>query len=445
MSAAAHPLSGNRANDSRRGSPWRLLPLGLLLAVSIYLRLTDVISVSFEPGWFVVLLAGWMADRYGPRAAIGVAAVGVPYVSWQPGTFDVYWGFPTDALLLAAFATLAFGCTPLRMATGLAPALRSHWRVGVWVALLVLALAAFASLHYYFEVTPTFSVEWSVGALPILAALAATVRWNVVRERYTGRSALLVLVAVLFAAALLARISFRTETVVFGLALSEMDRWLLAVCFALCAFRVVDWRTVLGLLAVAFLADLAAWRIEPDLTPMLAAAGGIDPSDSFALRILGFDTATAWTSLVNCASAALLGVVLSPFWCDRQIAPLRTARSIVLLGVVLALQFVAVPAWQGEYLSWDLLVLGGLAYTLGLIGRGQAVFAGPLLISTCAFLAVAAFGEPSAWFSSYASQLPRIGPIVFVFGFFGVLSNRYEHARASAQRTPAAGAVEAVP
>jgi hypothetical protein len=438
----ADPLPGTHATDSHRGSPWRLLPLGLLLAVSIYLRLTDVIPVTFEPNWFIVLLAGWMGDRYGPRAAGALAALGVPaivFVSWQVGALNMHWGFGIDAFLLAVFAALAFGRPPAQSAVVLAPLLRSRWRLGLWLALLVLSLAAFASLDYDLKVTQALSVKWSVSALVVLAALGATVKWNAVLERWVGRKALFFLLALPVTAALLASFTFDIDTAAIGLGFSDTDGWLLVACFALCAFRIVDWRPVLGVLALAFLADLTAWRIEPDLTPTLAAAGGIDASDHLALLRFGFDNAVAWTLVLNCASAALLGVVLSAFWCDREIAPLRTTRSIALLGVVLALQFIAVPASQEDYQDWNFLVLGGLGYTLGLIGRAKAVFAGPLLILTCAFLSVASFGEPTAWFSSYASNLPRIGPTVFVFCFFGVLSNRYAGGRAGEHAATTSG------
>jgi hypothetical protein len=204
-----------------------------------------------------------------------------------------------------------------------------------------------------------------------------------------------------------------------AIGLSHPGGWLLTLCFVFSAFKVLDWRSQIGLLALSYFGEMAASHYSAigELLHPTPVGGSTEV-------IVTFSAYHAWPQLIHCASATLLGAVVSPFWCRREIAPLRNRLTPIFLSVVVGLQFIAADAYSTG--AHNALVLGGVAYLGGMVWRVKGIVVVPPIIQMCCLLSYAAFGDDEYLAGSSMSEMIRLGATAFTFAFFGLLSNRYD-------------------
>jgi hypothetical protein len=417
-------VTHERAYD-RDGSVWAWLPLGLLLALQVRIALTEIFSFSFEPGFFLPLLAAGLASRFGRSAfaLLCVFAVLTVFNVWMSNDVNLlYFGFSTENFALAVFAAAAFVQPPVALAEGI---VILPWRRIAQLALVLLVIARHARLSIDRAFTDTLTAH----AQPVTAAafliLAATVRWpEVVRRAARGTSlpaTVVVAFVALFAVAALFDVEYGDE-VRLGFGISRADDWLFALCFACAAARLVSWPWLLVLLVAGYAGEVAVIHLDTMLHPAGESMAGVASGGVGDIVVTGTHIADRRNilTLMICASAALLGAALSPFWRERLVAPLRSWQTLCLLGAALTLQLFAptvsfyVPA-PG--------IVGGCAFVCGLAWRGRGVILAPLVIQlACVIAAVAVTDDPR---STILSEEVRIGAIVFPFAFIGLLANRW--------------------
>ena len=418
------------------GSCWVWLPLGLLLAVSVYSSLTDILEVSFEPALFVPVWAAFLTFRFGHRALSPLLVAAIFLVFNMSVHFDytrLRLGFLTDAFLVAAFAALAF-CR-LEASALSEKYLASHWRWTTLLAAAALAVAAMTPRVLSTFIGEAIAIHWDVGAILAALLLAASLRWpgaltslrdDLARGSAIGRTLMWCFV-ILFAGGMLVVITFHVSdwlNLFYGFSYAEP--WLKALCFVLAATSAVKLRWLLLLLLVAYVGDTALDQFSAALQSPPPSPGPvgddtvdiITPSAGGPLEAL--ENYHARAVMINGATAAVLGAVVAPYWSNQRVAPLARSASL-LLGAVLVLQFVGLPAGSGSDFSFHALSLGGVAFVGGLVWGGRGTIAVPIIIQLCCLLSYAAFG---ADLRAILSEAARFGAIAFPFAYFGMLARR---------------------
>jgi hypothetical protein len=120
----------------------RLIQAGLL-SLRVRWALTEQLQFLLDLSWFLPLLAGWLAYRFGSRALhplcwIGLLAVFDVNVSPTPAlSFGL--GFGLENFLLTCATAVTFAQPPDDPVNEL---FRGWWRRAFWLALFTLAVAA---------------------------------------------------------------------------------------------------------------------------------------------------------------------------------------------------------------------------------------------------------------------------------------------------------------
>lgn len=187
---------------------------------------------------------------------------------------------------------------------------------------------------------------------------------------------------------------------------------LFVLAFVLPAFGILDWKMALLLLLTMFAGDMAITWI----------GGAIESTKSVAPVRAAIDLMPS--SLILCVSATLLAVALAPFWRSRNAATMQTPRSARFLFLSLAVLLAGITAMGHGLSGYAHLLLGGIAFGLGLIWQARAIIAGPLIILIAYLLAVV-LAQQGYRASDDVFELANIGLSVFPFVYLGLLSNRY--------------------
>ena len=413
--------------------PWTWWALALLLALFVSSNFTEFFVFSFEPFWYLPLLSGWLAHRYGSRITGLMLFLGVLAafrISLRPLDFT-YLSFGNDstAYFLAVCSAIAFARP--RVACSMRELFRPWWLWAAWLVILVLVLAIIRDADSPMEFRDNAGVrmQFDIGALLALPVLAAALQWrrvvDLLKAEWTARHRWQRIRAAILAAvlggALLVRLDYEaTDRLGIEFGYSDAWVWLFVLCFAFPAWRILDWRLVIALLLALCVGEWI-WSRLWDMSPEAAPVEGDATLDGLAVTRSrsAFEIGREIISVFG--SAALMGAAFAPFWQTQHVEPLRAWRTPVLMAAILVLKCVVIPA--GGY-GFSGFIFGGIAYLAGLVWRTKALVVAPLAIQLCYLLSFVGHGEGDARMTG--SELVRLGAITFPFAFFGVLSNRIQ-------------------
>ncbi len=397
---------------------WPWVVLGFLLGLGVTLNLTELIPIKLRPAYLLPLLTAGLAARFGHRAILPIVTFGLLAIFALRLNIEyilrIDLEIPGTVYLLAVAAALAF----YRPATPeVAPsALQPYWRWCVWTGLAALWLAVLSDWRVPLAPDGGIRMRVDMGALLFLVAVAAALRrewWLTLWQRRGGdRAALLMLVA---AIALLVDIRYGGDVLSFGFGLVGARAVFYVACFALAAWRILDWRLMLALLVAVYLGDDWVTRLWEAVATSPESAG------DGAVRESRPRADGEYRRLIYGLSAIVLGATIAPFWRTRHSDTLRYARTPLLLAAVLALQFAALPA--AVYGSGFSLALGGTAFIAGLVWRVPGMLLAPIIIQLSYLLSYVSFGEPMLSMRP-AVAMAYLGCLAFTFGYAGLLCNR---------------------
>lgn len=402
----------NGSRTDRLSSAW--IVLGCALAVSITFSVSDRIRLPFQPGYFLPLLAAWLASRGGTRVVAYMLLLGVMAaldISISMGPIKASLGFSSETYFVSVLAACAFAYP--RIGGFSNEWLRPWWRWALWAMLCALAVAGFLRLSWRYEIEGAFKSTWEAGGIFAVLVALATVRWPELTARLRpalapllGRPIWAATVSVcvcMLAAALFVNIRFHAMDIVrVGFGLGSSWYWLTVACFAVTAFGLLDWRVLIAVLILLFAGDWACTTL------------GISLSGQ------PFVKAPRWSYLLSAVSAALLGRAIQPFWSHGDLGALHGRRTLWLLTSVLSIQFIILPlVSRGQSVSSEPLLLGGVTFMAGLLWGRKALFAAPLSIMLCFLIGIFAYDHHTLWWLS--SEMGQFGLVAFPYVYFGVL------------------------
>jgi hypothetical protein len=347
--------------------------------------------------------------------------------------FQVAFGLYPSSWILAV-AALAFARPRLSVSAMFQP----QWRAALYFLLFLLPIFQVEKFRYDLGLLEEFktdylsftNISWGLvgDSLAKIIILAVLVRWKSTSRMLGSTDTNSRWVTIIWSSVFLAliavtlvfnfRMSFSADVVDGGiyLGISLNYRWIVPICFVFSVTRILDWRLQIGLIAGACIASTF-----------------VSPSNGIVVSI------PAKLAFLHYASATLLGTILSPFWLDRIIAPLKSRRSMMLLGVVGVLQFMALGSGYELFFNYG-VICAGVAYVAGLVWQVKGAIVAPLMIQLFFLLSSAAFSEHS---NAITSELISLGAIAFPFTYFGLLSSRMGNHRepqaqilSAAQTTP---------
>jgi hypothetical protein len=395
------------------GSAWGWLPLALLLGVSVTWFLSETTYISAHLPFLLPLMMGWWGRRFGASAlwpALTIALLSTVVVDVIPAdALHVILGFTDQApVALAAFLVGLYS-------HGLRHQVSSDARMGPqWLlATILFLLAVVGSYELEYADLAGFAdlrINAGIGATLIILALGARMQrrsLNMAWRTSSGRMiavlglcvSLVLLVALLFdgrvdlgeydSDSLLMLVS-----VWIGLSSHGV---ILAFSFMITATKMLSWRYATVALLLSLPTHVLIWLLGATAEPV---------------PIL----------LNQYVSAALLGALVSTWWCGCGSSRLRGWPTPALLAVILVLQFFGGRVSATYYtLQGDIVVLGGVAFVAALVWRGKGLVAMPTMILLLTLLAHAT--GPEQIRGDVISVLVHVGFFIFPYAFIGLLAS----------------------
>ncbi len=430
------------------GSPWAWLPLSLLLSISIVWLLTDTFTFRFAPDIFVVILAGWLASRFGPKIigfmmALSLLSVFGLEAELSDRIVRMRFGISDAAFFLALCAAMAFSRPALSTATSAVSS--EKWRWLKWLLPIALWIAIFADRGPYLGFGDNISIGINVGfALTAILlvtcadriAVAAIYRSLFLASGRRLHKIVMSLVVALIPLAFVLYADFELfDSVQANFGFRDSLAAMTVLAFALPAWGIVDWRIMIAILVVCFAGDWAVtWAIdtitaafpaEPVVPTSSASLGDGGGLEEIVVRAVRRPPWLPQPGLVYGICATLLAVAITPFWRTRDPKSVISRDAGIFLLLVLVVFYVGSIVSSLGQNAISLMLLGGVAYVMGLVWRVRGIIAGPLIIQFCHLLSVAVFFPKYYMFGIAASDMFAIGLIAFPCAFFGYLSNRY--------------------
>lgn len=382
------------------GAPWLWLPLGFLMLPSLYLNVTDVSDLSFQPGHLLPLLVGFLAYRFRARAVtallifglFAIAAVSMPLTEYQDGAL----GYAAGDYMAAVVVFLIF----LKRATFAGVTTTRPHRIASALAFSAVAAVAYllpGGIELYANSEIPASARCNVATVLVVIALACLLPLrDLIRTWWSARGAGLIAglrallqgsatIAIMLCAMLSASVALGDDlSLRIGL---DQRPVFFALCFATTVFRIVDARLIVGVLVAM-------------IGVKLATGSPID-----------------WLFQTDAISLVLLGACLSPTWMlSREPPPWRTA---LLLVAVVVLQFGVVHLDQVAT-GGQPLAIAGVAWCIASTWGLKGLVAAPVLLQLCALMSYAfADGEIRA---DVPAHLAHIGALAFPYAFVGLLT-----------------------
>jgi len=424
----------NGSRNDRLSPAWIVLTFALALSVAC--SFTDRIRILFEPGYFLPILVAYLASRSGTRIFNILLILGLVTafdISFRMDAVRFSFDNPNGAYLIGVLAAVAFAKPdPNQFPTEW---FHPWWRWALWAVLFVLALGGFLRLGWRYEIAQGLRSTWSVGAIAATLVALASLNWTRIVMHFRlpdsalnqrpVRTVLVIISLCILVAALVVRVRFPNLGILHvGFGLANTWSWLTVACFAVAAFGLLDWRVLVTMLILLFTAEWVCTQIWT-LTPVkFSITSGKEAGE----------IATAWdytakprlSLLASSVSAVLFGSVIRPFWLRRKIGALEERPTLCLLATILSIQFIILPFLsKGQTVSSDVMLLGGLMFTAGLIWRRKAMVAAPLAIMLCYLIGLVVYDERGLYYLSV--RMGDFGMLAFPFVFFGVLVG--EHVR----------------
>ncbi|MEL0585541.1 MAG: hypothetical protein AAES65_11785 [Candidatus Thiodiazotropha sp. (ex. Lucinoma kazani)] len=335
------------------------------------------------------------------------------------------------------FTALAF--VRPRWHLSLAQLFEARWRWLKWVLLIALWMAVFKDRDLLWKLSNTFRIGVNPGFVLLILVLAASIKWFVFsqwlrreywRRDYALQGVLTMGVIVLLVLGLL--LNFRWNVFAglsLGFGFKSADGLVPVIAFLLAVSAILDWRLILMLLVGFFASEVAVSWLGEMFTAL--SNGETDAADGAAAvrEAIGSGSLSRtyfnWVDLNRGITAVLLGVAIAPFWRDQDPASLRINRTRLFLILALVVLFFGMPNYTRSIGSTGLMLVGCAAYIMGLIWQVRGIIAGPLLIQMLYLLGqIVGCIDDSCHANAY--ELVNIAFVAFVFGFFGLLSNRYQ-------------------
>ena len=411
--------------DTLPTPPWLTRTLAVLLVLGLGASVSlqaGPFGPELRPAYLLPLLAAGWARQRGREVALPLLLLGLlPSVSLRVDFITLGFGYPLSVCVLSAAVAWAFA--PGDAAEALRSLLRPRTRL-LW--LMALALWTWAGLenvrqmvqgeHFWFTV--------DVLALPSAALVLLAVDWPALAARL-GRSARIpaAAVAVLVAAWLLFRFSWRGTGVSIGLGSASASSLVPVLAFSAAACGVVRWpRALAWLAAAASLMMLLLFTVGPPAAMALGLRSRSEPDAFF----------------VECGVAVLMGVLLR-----SPLAHLGRREHALLVAVLLG-WLVAMPLanhgglqlWgAGQWAPAGLAFLGGWRYgARGAVGTTLALLA--------LSVAAAVTFEPGLNASSLTSAWPALAGLMLAYGLGGWLAARRARAAPGATALHQAGVTQ---
>lgn len=422
---------------SARASPWAWSGLTLLLAVSIYWRIFAALSLQLELFLFLPLLSGWLASRFGPRVAPLLMAIGLLSV-FTAGTaifqgLSMRLGIPVWIYASSVLTAIAFSRP--RWSPAAAGLVGVRWRWLRWLLPIALWIAVFEDPGLSWRPADEWRIGLNPGLLLLVLTLAASVDWS------HGAGALHRWLPSPTRALPAALVGLLALGVMVNVRWLSPDAWWLSfgfssayalvpvLAFVLAASRVLDWRVIVVALGLFFASGVALPWLGWTLESMWLAAFEIgEGADAGGAGYPGLPGAVRFdgTGLATAAAAGLLGVALGPFWRSQDPDSLPAGRTGLFLLLSLLVLLFGVRASFGHLGSAGMLVVGGIAFAIGLRWQVRGIVAGPLLIQILHL--AAQYGTCFVLDCGPTTlELANVGLVAFPFAFFGLLSNRYRN------------------
>jgi hypothetical protein len=420
--------------DDRLSPAW--IALGCAFAITIGYDLSDTIRFLIEPGYFLPILAAYIASRTGSRIINFLLVLGLVaaiHIHIGMDALGVSLNIPSDAYLISVLAACAFA---KQWDSGsLARWFQPWWRWSLWAILCALGAGGFFRLGWHYEITDSFKSIWGVPAVVAALAVLASLNWPkfvmqlrsshaTMFQRKIRTAAVAVSLCILLAA-LLIQVQLPSIGVIsvrYGLASSL--NLLTVACFAATAFGLLDWRALVAMLVIVFGAAWVGTHFWIPMPVRFLSSYGKEAGEIVAGWVHAGEPEIYMLS--SAVSAALFGRAIQPFWLRKEIVTLQQPQTLWLLTAVLSIEFIILPvASKGMFASFHTLLLGGLAFMAGLIWRRRALVAAPLSILLCYMIGFVVYTQRGLSLSF--TEMGDFGIIAFPFVFFGVLLG--EHLR----------------
>jgi hypothetical protein len=433
-------------------SMWIWMPIGLLLALVITIRLDNIAPLSkfdFDLGLFLPVWTAFMTYHFGRRALypLLIALVPVFITIGLKGIGDpsnVFWlSHSVEGALIAVFTAFMFWrSAPLGWMNA---NLAKHWRWSVSLAFLTLGIAStvYNIPHFSRGISNHLRLDLS---LDLGTAAAAIVGATALRhaqlvsyfQRVSPRFGVF-LYAFAFSLLILCilvlpiRIDYDTFRVDFRSRTEMHDSWIIGfggsthssywytLSFVLVATGAFNLGHILGLTALQSVIGLIV-MLAQQYRPFFSDASFNSPWISYL-----------FPGIANIP--ALLGAITVPYWSTLDARKLTTYRTAILFGVILFLRFVATPLinHSASLYYYEMPMLCGLAFVSGLTWGGRATIAVPIALQL-GFLLSSVLSYLSALSYSTIQEVPtwdltscaRLSAFAFPFAFFGLLARRAE-------------------
>lgn len=427
---------------------WHFLVIALSFEILLSSYEYDTFSLALGGQAFIPVLTAALAWRYGVRVLSVLLLIAFLSALGILGEMELlnfrlafYFGQPWSITLLATGTAVTF-CRPGQLESIFGD-MHRRWKTLRWLVLIALWFAVFKSGMPEWELSDSLTLESNPALVVLLALLAASIDWRKLRTELqpvqdvlsiTRAQWFLVLgVLILFTLpfgidwdvtdSLSIHIGFATD---FGI--------LIALCFLLPVFGLLDWRLTMVLAVVFFIGidPALSWVVESgsaSMQPPSEPASVLIRDEleevlvSASLRaptVFGFHRLQPEVTCAICA--CLLAAAMAPYWHSKSADSLQPGRTGIFLLAILLVFFAGYPiTWVS--VGWlSGLVLGGVAFVTGLVWSIRGMIAITMFIQLLYLLKLFAIGPEDNWVPDL--RLVELGLLVFPFAFFGLLSRR---------------------